>query len=79
MLRLYDDYGNVYDLQEHDAKVRADAIEELKPSADMVAYEQGRLDAIDEAIEYFSIHAHEIYDHVSARDFICDRLEMLKQ
>lgn len=46
-------------LKEHDAKVRADAI--------------------DECIEYFSKHAHEIYTHISARDFICDRLEQLKE
>lgn len=36
-------------------------------------------DAIDEAINYFSDHAGEVYSHVSARDFICDRLEQLKE
>ena len=35
--------------------------------------------AIDDSIEYFTEHAHEVYDHVSARDFICDRLEQLKE
>lgn len=35
--------------------------------------------AIDDAIEYFIEHAHEVYDHISARDFICDRLEQLKE
>ena len=34
--------------------------------------------AIDDCIEYFSLHAKEIHEHVSARDFICDRLEQLK-
>ena len=34
--------------------------------------------ALDDAILYFEKHAHEVYDHVSARDFICDRLEELK-
>lgn len=34
--------------------------------------------AIDDAIRYFEKHAHEVCDHVSARDFICDRLEELK-
>lgn len=33
---------------------------------------------LDYAIRYFEKHAHEVYDHVSARDFICDRLEELK-
>lgn len=33
---------------------------------------------LDDAIQYFEKHAHEVYDHVSARDFICDRLEELK-
>ena len=42
-------------------------------------YEQGRENAIDEAIAYFEIHAHEVYNHISARDFICDRLEQLKE
>lgn len=41
-------------------------------------YEKGRQDAFDEAIAYFEIHAHEVHSHVSARDFICDRLEQLK-
>ena len=43
------------------------------------AYKQGREDAIDEAIAYFEIHAHEVYNHILARDFICDRLEQLKE
>lgn len=38
-----------------------------------------RNNAIDEAIAYFEIHAHEVYNHISARDFICDRLEQLKE
>ncbi len=42
-------------------------------------YQQGRADAIDDAIEYFIEHAHEVYDHVSARDYIGDRLEQLKE
>ena len=38
-----------------------------------------KADVIDECIEYFSIHAKEVYEHISARDFICDTLEMLKE
>ena len=45
----------------------------------MAIYEKGRQDAIDEAIAYFEIHAHEVYNHISARDFICDRLEQIKE
>ena len=42
-------------------------------------YKQGRADAFDECIAYYSIHAKEVYKHISARDFICDRLEQLKE
>ena len=39
---------------------------------------EGYNKALDEAITYFTEHAKEIYNHVSARDFICDRLEGMK-
>lgn len=42
------------------------------------AFKNGYNKALDDAIRYFEKHAHEVYDHVSARDFICDRLEELK-
>ena len=41
-------------------------------------YNEGYNKALDEAITYFTEHAKEIYNHVSARDFICDRLEGMK-
>lgn len=34
---------------------------------------------IDEAIEYFEKNANGVYEAVCARDYICDRLEMLKE
>lgn len=40
---------------------------------------QVRADVIDDCIEYFKEHAHEVNNHISARDFICGRLEMLKE
>lgn len=40
---------------------------------------QIRNNTLDEAIAFFEIHAHEVYNHISARDFICDRLEQLKE
>lgn len=49
-----------------------------KSTYDM-GYKQGRAEAFDKAIEYFIEHAHEVYAHVSARDFICDSLEQLKE
>ena len=42
-------------------------------------YAKGRADAFEECIAYFSEHASEVYKHISARDFICDRLEQLKE
>lgn len=42
------------------------------------AFKNGYNKALDDAIRYFEKHAHEVYEHVSARDFICDRLEELK-
>lgn len=42
------------------------------------AFKNGYNKALDDAIRYFEQHAHEVYNHVSARDFICDRLEELK-
>lgn len=30
-------------------------------------------------IDYFSEHAHEVWDRVSARDFICDNIEMIAE
>lgn len=44
----------------------------------MLKYNEGYNKALDNAIEYFTEHAKEIYNHVSARDFICDRLEGMK-
>lgn len=44
------DYWNDY-LAKVIADARADAIEELKPNADMVAYEQGRLDEKSDTLE----------------------------
>ena len=38
-------------------------------------YSEGYNQALENAIKYFTEHAKEVYDHVSARDFICDRLE----
>lgn len=34
--------------------------------------------AIDDSIVYFEEHASEVWNHISARDFICDSLEELK-
>lgn len=53
--------------------------DELYSSGCLAGIELGRADAFDEAIAYFEIHAHEVYNHISARDFICDRLEQLKE
>lgn len=52
-----------------------------KPIEDIVleARADEREKTIDECIEYFEVHANEVWQHVSARDFICDRLEMLKE
>ena len=44
----------------------------------ILKYNEGYNKALDEAITYFTEHAKEIYNHVSARDFICDRLEGMK-
>lgn len=41
-------------------------------------YSEGYNQALENAIKYFSEHAKEVYNHVSARDFICDRLEGMK-
>lgn len=36
------------------------------------------IDEVSDALtDYFSIHAHEIWNKVSASDFICDNIEMI--
>lgn len=42
-------------------------------------YTQAISDLTDNLIEYFSKHAHEVYSHVSARDFICDNIDMISE
>ena len=34
-------------------------------------------DLTNNLIDYFSEHAHEVWNHVSARDFICDNIETI--
>lgn len=41
----------------------------------MLKYNEGYNQALEDAIKYFTKHTKEVYNHVSARDFICDRLE----
>lgn len=48
---------------DHDKQIRADE----------------RASVFDECISYFKEHANEVWQHISARDFICDSLERLKE
>lgn len=44
-----------------------------------MGYTKAINDLTNNLINYFSKHAYEVWDHVSARDFICDNIEMISE
>lgn len=46
-------------------------------------YRAGYVDGVNaltnRLIDYFTEHAHEVWDHVSARDFVCDNIEVISE